>query len=225
MCPIPMYCSAPTSSFPTPSRAALRRLELPRRRVVSAYLSYTNSRVIQYGPFTGGSFLEDELIDIEDGTASHPITISETSARPTARRALDSGCRMRVARLSKSRNTSSMNWPRSQEESGSIERGPHETAAGGRRTRRIRLLVVAAANFTFARRCSTSPASALPTTSEFVQRNAFPAGARFRSDCRCVWGPRSHKHKTEESRQGAAPVIVVLYTPKVLILTRARQAA
>jgi outer membrane receptor protein involved in Fe transport len=48
------------------------RLELPRRGGVSAYASYTNSRVIQFGPVTGGLFLEDEVIEIEDGTAFTP---------------------------------------------------------------------------------------------------------------------------------------------------------
>lgn len=48
------------------------RLELPRRRGVSAYLSYTNSRVVQFGPVSGGLFVEDEVIDIADGTAFTP---------------------------------------------------------------------------------------------------------------------------------------------------------
>jgi outer membrane receptor protein involved in Fe transport len=48
------------------------RLELPRRRGVSAYLSYTNSRVVQFGPVTGGLFIEEEVIEIADGTAFTP---------------------------------------------------------------------------------------------------------------------------------------------------------
>ena len=48
------------------------RLELPRRRGVSGYLSYTNSRVVQFGPVTGGLFVEDEVIEIADGTAFTP---------------------------------------------------------------------------------------------------------------------------------------------------------
>ena len=48
------------------------RLELQRRRGVSAYLSYTNSRVVQFGPVTGGLFVEDEVIEIADGTAFTP---------------------------------------------------------------------------------------------------------------------------------------------------------
>jgi len=48
------------------------RLDLPRRRGVSGYLSYTNAKVVQYGPVTGGLFLEDEVIEIADGTAFTP---------------------------------------------------------------------------------------------------------------------------------------------------------
>ena len=48
------------------------RLELPRRRGLSGYLSYTNARVVQYGPVTGGLFLEDEVIEIADGTEFTP---------------------------------------------------------------------------------------------------------------------------------------------------------
>jgi outer membrane receptor protein involved in Fe transport len=48
------------------------RLEIPRRRGWSAYLSYTNSRVVQFGPVTGGLFLEDEVIEISEGTAFTP---------------------------------------------------------------------------------------------------------------------------------------------------------
>ena len=52
--------------------AWILRLELPRRRGVSGYLSYTNAKVVQYGPVTGGLFLEDEVIEIADGTAFTP---------------------------------------------------------------------------------------------------------------------------------------------------------
>jgi outer membrane receptor for ferrienterochelin and colicin len=48
------------------------RLELPRRRGTSGYLSYTNSRVVQYGPVTGGLFLEDDVLEIADGTEFTP---------------------------------------------------------------------------------------------------------------------------------------------------------
>lgn len=48
------------------------RLELPRRRGASGYVSYTNARVVQFGPVTGGLFLEDEVIEIADGTAFTP---------------------------------------------------------------------------------------------------------------------------------------------------------
>jgi hypothetical protein len=48
------------------------RVDLPRRRGASGYLSYTNSRVVNFGPVTGGLFLEDEVIDIADGTRFIP---------------------------------------------------------------------------------------------------------------------------------------------------------
>ncbi|MQA31324.1 MAG: TonB-dependent receptor [Luteitalea sp.] len=48
------------------------RLELPRQRGWSAYLSYANSRVVQFGPITGGLFLEDEVIEIGPGTSFTP---------------------------------------------------------------------------------------------------------------------------------------------------------
>lgn len=48
------------------------RLEIPRRQGWSAYLSYANSRVVQFGPITGGLFLEDEVIEIGPGTAFTP---------------------------------------------------------------------------------------------------------------------------------------------------------
>ena len=47
-------------------------LELPRRRGWSGYLSYANSRVVQFGPVTGGLFLEEEVIQIGPGTAFTP---------------------------------------------------------------------------------------------------------------------------------------------------------
>ncbi len=48
------------------------RLEVPRRRGWSGYLSYANGRVVQFGPITGGLFLEDEVIEIGPGTAFTP---------------------------------------------------------------------------------------------------------------------------------------------------------
>jgi hypothetical protein len=48
------------------------RLEVPRRRGWSEYLSYANSRVVQFGPITGGLFLEEEVIEIGPGTAFTP---------------------------------------------------------------------------------------------------------------------------------------------------------
>ncbi len=48
------------------------RLDFPRRRGVSGYVSYTNSRVVNFGPVTGGLFFEDDVIEIADGTAFTP---------------------------------------------------------------------------------------------------------------------------------------------------------
>jgi outer membrane receptor protein involved in Fe transport len=48
------------------------RLELPRREGWSSYVSYANSRVVQFGPITGGLFLEDEVIEIGPGTEFTP---------------------------------------------------------------------------------------------------------------------------------------------------------
>lgn len=48
------------------------RIEVPRRNGWSGYLSYTNSRVEQTGPITGGLFLEDDVIDIGPGTRFTP---------------------------------------------------------------------------------------------------------------------------------------------------------
>ena len=48
------------------------RVELPRRRGWSAYGSYAHARVTQYGPITGGLFLEDEVFEIGDGTPFTP---------------------------------------------------------------------------------------------------------------------------------------------------------
>ena len=48
------------------------RIDLPRRRGTSGYVSYTNSRVVNFGPVTGGLFFEDEVIEIADGTKFTP---------------------------------------------------------------------------------------------------------------------------------------------------------
>jgi outer membrane receptor for ferrienterochelin and colicins len=48
------------------------RLDVPRRGGWSGYASYANSRVVQFGPITGGLFLERELIEIGPGTAFVP---------------------------------------------------------------------------------------------------------------------------------------------------------
>jgi outer membrane receptor protein involved in Fe transport len=48
------------------------RLELPMRRRWSGYVSYTLSRVVQFGPINGGLFLEDEFPDLGAGVAFTP---------------------------------------------------------------------------------------------------------------------------------------------------------
>ena len=94
------------------------RLELPRRHGVSGYLSYTNSRVVQFGPVTGGLFVEDEVIEIADGTAFTPdhdqrnvgsfavCTITRARARGRRSRGVT-----RAARRSKSMRMSSTSSP------------------------------------------------------------------------------------------------------------------
>jgi outer membrane receptor for ferrienterochelin and colicin len=48
------------------------RLEVPRYRGWSGYLSYTNSRIVQFGPINGGLFLEHDTLEIGMGTAFVP---------------------------------------------------------------------------------------------------------------------------------------------------------
>jgi len=48
------------------------RLEIPRYRGWSGYVSYTNSRVVQFGPINGGLFLEHDTLEIGPGTAFVP---------------------------------------------------------------------------------------------------------------------------------------------------------
>ena len=48
------------------------RLEVPRQRGWSGYVSYTNARVEQVGPITGGLFLEEEIAAIGPGTQFTP---------------------------------------------------------------------------------------------------------------------------------------------------------
>jgi len=48
------------------------RLEMPRYRGWSGYVSYTNSRVVQFGPINGGLFLEHDTLEIGRGTAFVP---------------------------------------------------------------------------------------------------------------------------------------------------------
>jgi len=54
------------------SRGVDVRLDVPERRGFSAYVSYTNQRVLQTGPINGGLFLTDEFIDIGPGTKFIP---------------------------------------------------------------------------------------------------------------------------------------------------------
>ena len=55
------------------------RLELPRRHGVSGYLSYTNSRVVQFGPVTGGSSSKTK-------SSRSPTHGVHARSRPTQRR-------------------------------------------------------------------------------------------------------------------------------------------
>ena len=48
------------------------RLEMPRYRGWSGYVSYTNSRVVQFGPINGGLFLEHDTLEIGRGAAFTP---------------------------------------------------------------------------------------------------------------------------------------------------------
>ncbi len=48
------------------------RIEVPERKGWSGYLSYSNSRVFQVGPINGGLFLEEEVIEIGEGTRFTP---------------------------------------------------------------------------------------------------------------------------------------------------------
>lgn len=48
------------------------RVDVPEVRGFSGFLSYTNSRIIQFGPINGGLFLTDEFIEIGDGTRFTP---------------------------------------------------------------------------------------------------------------------------------------------------------
>jgi outer membrane receptor protein involved in Fe transport len=48
------------------------RLEVPRRSGFAGALTYTLAKVDQWGPLTGGLFLEDDVIEIADGTRFTP---------------------------------------------------------------------------------------------------------------------------------------------------------
>lgn len=54
------------------SRGVDVRIDVPERRGFSGYLSYTNQRILQTGPITGGLFLTDEFIEIGPGTKFIP---------------------------------------------------------------------------------------------------------------------------------------------------------
>ena len=48
------------------------RLDVPLRRGFSAYFTYTNNRIVEIGPLSGGLFLEDDFIEIGPGTNFTP---------------------------------------------------------------------------------------------------------------------------------------------------------
>ncbi|MEE8348132.1 MAG: TonB-dependent receptor [Acidobacteriota bacterium] len=48
------------------------RMDFPERKGWSGYISYSNSRVFQVGPVNGGLFLEEEVIEISEGTRFTP---------------------------------------------------------------------------------------------------------------------------------------------------------
>ncbi len=48
------------------------RVELPRRKGVSGFVTYTLAKVEQFGPIDGGLFLEDDFIEIGPGTSFTP---------------------------------------------------------------------------------------------------------------------------------------------------------
>jgi hypothetical protein len=48
------------------------RLDMPLRHGFSAYLSYTNNRIVEIGPLNGGLFLDDDFLTIGSGTQFTP---------------------------------------------------------------------------------------------------------------------------------------------------------
>ncbi|HKQ74669.1 MAG TPA: TonB-dependent receptor [Blastocatellia bacterium] len=62
----------PNSVAKGSSRGVDVRLDMPERRGVSAWLSYTNMRLLQTGPLNGGLFLTDEFIEIGPGVRFIP---------------------------------------------------------------------------------------------------------------------------------------------------------
>jgi len=54
------------------SRGVDLRLDVPERKGVSGWLSYTNMRLLQTGPLNGGLFLTEEFIEIGPGVKFIP---------------------------------------------------------------------------------------------------------------------------------------------------------
>ncbi len=48
------------------------RIDVPEIRGFSGFLSYTNARIVQFGPINGGLFLTEEFLEIGDGTRFIP---------------------------------------------------------------------------------------------------------------------------------------------------------
>ncbi len=48
------------------------RLDMAEYKGISGFVSYTNSRIVQFGPINGGLFLTEEFIEIGDGTRFIP---------------------------------------------------------------------------------------------------------------------------------------------------------
>lgn len=48
------------------------RLDIPEFKGISGFVTYTNGRIVQFGPINGGLFLTDEFIEIGDGTRFIP---------------------------------------------------------------------------------------------------------------------------------------------------------
>ena len=55
------------------------RLDVPVRRGLAGYGSYTNNEIVEIGPLNGGLFLKDEFIEIRPGTRLLPTMTSGMS--------------------------------------------------------------------------------------------------------------------------------------------------